>query len=122
MIVSIDVPGHFVRATTVGDLVAGQVLAARLRAEGIEVRLHSEALGPYPTTVGRLAETELWVPQDRLEEAAQILLDSEVRNALAPAEPDCEPRLPPPLELRIMAAVIGTILLVLWVLRIVRVF
>jgi len=120
--VSIDASARFVRATTVGDLVAGQVLAARLRSEGIEVRLHSEAFGPYPTTVGRLAETELWVPQDRLEEAAQILLDSEVRNALAPAEPDREPRLPPSLERRVTAVVIGAILLVLWMLRIVRVF
>ncbi|MGD2051540.1 MAG: DUF2007 domain-containing protein [Acidimicrobiia bacterium] len=119
---SIEASARFVRATTVGDLVSGQVLAARLRSEGIEVRLHSEALGPYPTTVGGLAATELWVPQDRLEEAAQILLDSEVRNALAPAEPEREPRLPPPLETRVVAAVVGVILLVLWLLRIVRVF
>ena len=62
------------------------MLAARLHAEGIEVRTHSEALGPYPMTVGEFAATELWVLSDRLEQANEILLDAEVNIALAPVE------------------------------------
>ena len=38
-------PAHFQRLTTVGDVTVANVLAARLRSEGIEVRVHSAALG-----------------------------------------------------------------------------
>ena len=66
-------PGRFVKIATVGDITAGNVLAARLRSEGIEVRVHSQAFGPYPVTVGNMAETELWVLTDRVEEATAAL-------------------------------------------------
>ena len=81
-------PGHFVKVATVGDISAGNVLAARLRAEGIEVRVHSPSFGPYPMTVGDLADAEIWVMSDRVEEASSILLDAEVNDAIGAADPD----------------------------------
>ncbi len=78
--------GAFVRVATVGDPVVARVLAARLEAEGIEARLHGEAFGPYPMTVGQMAVTQVWVPADRAEEAQLVLLDSEVNIALAGQE------------------------------------
>jgi hypothetical protein len=117
-----DRTSRFVRIATVADLATGQVLAARLRSENIDVRLHSQAFGPYPMTVGHLAETELWVASDRVEEAGQILLDAEVRDAIAPAEQDAGANLPLPIPLRLLALGVGLILAALWVARIIRVF
>ena len=116
-------PARFVMVTTVGDIVAGNVLAARLRAEGIEVRVHSPALGPYPMTVGEMAATELWVLSDRVEEARSILLDAEINDVLAPLDPDAPPmaRRPDP-EMRFIALTMGTILVGLFVLAIIRVY
>ena len=118
-----DRPAHYVRLATVGDLTTARVLAARLEAEGIEVRIHSEALGPYPVTVGHLAETELWIMQDRIDEAAAILLDAEVNVALAPADPEqVQPRRGMPIEFRFAALVLGVVIASLWVLRLIRMF
>lgn len=113
---------RYVRVATVGDLMEGRILAARLRSEGIDVRVHSEALGPYPVTVGRLAEAELWVTSDRLEDAGRILLDAEVNSAIAPADPDAEPRRATPIEFRLIALAVGLVLTLLWIVRLVRVF
>jgi hypothetical protein len=122
-----DDPRHgetagYVRVATVGDLTEGRILAARLRSEGIDVRIHSEALGPYPVTVGSLAEAELWVTSDRLEDAGRILLDAEVNTAIAPADPDAEPRRAMPIEFRLIALGVGLVLTLLWIVRLVRVF
>ena len=118
-----DRPGHFVKLTTVGDLTTARVLAARLEAEGIDVRTHSEALGPYPVTVGRLAEAELWVMEDRIEDARAIMLDAEVNVALGPADPDSPATAAGmPLEFRFVALTLGIVLAALWVMRIIRVF
>ena len=38
--------------TSVGDLTSAHLLAAHLRAEGLDVVLQGEPLGPYPVTVG----------------------------------------------------------------------
>jgi hypothetical protein len=116
-----NAPGRFVKLATVGDLTTGRVLAARLLSEGIEVRVHSPALGPYPVTVGHMAETELWVMNDRVEEASRILLDAEVNAALSPVETPTA-RQGPALELRVVALVVAAVLVILWVLRIIRVF
>lgn len=116
-----DVGGaRYVRIATVGDLTEARVLAARLNAEGIDVRVHSEALGPYPVTVGGLAEAELWVLSDRVEDAGQILLDAEVNTALAPAERDGATSRGLPLEVRLMALAVGIMLVVLWIVRFAR--
>ena len=112
---------RFVRAATVGTLGEGRVLAARLESEGIEVRVHSAATGPYPLTVGEMAETELWVMSDRLEEATTILLDADIRTALAPVEfPESDG--PRSGDLRLVALVAALVFTVVWVLRLVRVF
>jgi len=77
---------HFIPLATVANLTTAHLLAARLDAEGIEVRVHGEAQGPYPMTVGGFAAVQLWVLNDKVEEARTILLDAEVNDALAPVE------------------------------------
>jgi len=116
-------PGRFVKVATVGDITAGNVLAARLRSEGIEVRVHSPSFGPYPVTVGRLAETELWVLADRVEDAASVLLDAEVNDALAPADPEIDHLIPArPVDLQIIALILGAIMVALFIVAILRVY
>lgn len=118
-------PGRFIRVATVGDITAGNVLAARLRSEGIEVRVHSQALGPYPMTVGNLAETELWVLSDRVEEATSVLLDAEVNDAIAAADPDLDldsAGATRPIDLQLIALVVGAIMIALFVAAIIRVY
>lgn len=111
------------KIATVGDITAGNVLAARLRSEGIEVRVHSQAFGPYPVTVGNMAETELWVLTDRVEEANAILLDAEVNDALAAADPEFEGRaVGPAYNMQIIALTLGAIMFGLFVLAILRVY
>jgi len=57
----------------VGDPAAANVLAALLRADGIAVRMHGESFGPYPVGVGGLAQVEVWVADDRLDDARAIV-------------------------------------------------
>ena len=117
-----DEPARFVPLTKVGDVTSAQVLAAMLRAEGIEVRVHSQAFGPYPVTVGQMAETELWVLSDRVEEASRVLLDAEVNDTMYDADPDTR-RLPGmPFEVRLIALTLGVVLFVLVALRFARVY
>ena len=114
---------HFVPLTRVGDITAAGVLAALLRSEGIEVRVHSQAFGPYPVTVGQMAETELWVMSDRVADASAILLDAEVNEAMAAADPDGQAsRAVTPLEFRFLALAMGLVLFVLFALRFARVY
>lgn len=119
-------PARFVRLATVGDVNTARILAARLQSEGIEVRIHGDALGPYPMTVGSFAETQLWVLSDRVEEASRLLLDAEIKAILPPSEPEDTSRISvgrgTPIELRLVALAIGVVLAVLWVLRIVAVY
>lgn len=116
-------PGRFVKIATVGDITAGNVLAARLRSEGIEVRLHSQAFGPYPMTVGDFAQTELWVLSDRIEDASAILLDAEVNDAIAAADPDMDHvAAPRPIEQQIISLILGAIMIALFVIVILRVY
>ncbi len=77
---------RFVLLATLGDLSIARVFAARIESEGIEVRVHGEALGPYPVTLGKLAETQLWVPASRLEAAQGIMLEAEVADTLGEVE------------------------------------
>jgi hypothetical protein len=115
-------PARFIRIATVGDLVEGRVLAARLEAEGIEVRLHSQAFGPYPMTVGQMAETEIWVLSDRVDEASTILLDAEVNTALAAVDDGVEGSRGLPLEMRLAALAVAVVVAALWLLRVIRMF
>ncbi|MFQ5968281.1 MAG: DUF2007 domain-containing protein [Acidimicrobiia bacterium] len=68
----------FVLLGRMGDPATARVAAARLDAEGIEVRVHGEALGPYPVTVGQMAVTELWVRDAQLEDARRLMLEFEI--------------------------------------------
>jgi len=116
-------PSRFVKVATVGDITSGNVLAARLRAEGIEVRVHSAAFGPYPMTVGGMAETEIWVMSDRLEEASSILLDAEVNDAIYDADPDSVPvDREQPYDMQIISLVLGALLAGLFILAVLRVY
>ena len=63
----------FVKLLTIGDPNEAQIIAARLRSAGIEVRLHGENFGPYPIPLGELADTEVWVPADRVDDATDLL-------------------------------------------------
>ena len=111
------------KVATVGDITSGNVLAARLRAEGIEVRVHSAAFGPYPMTVGGMAETEIWVMSDRLEEASSILLDAEVNDAIYDADPDSVPvDREQPYDMQIISLVLGALLAGLFILAVLRVY
>jgi len=53
-----------------------------LGSEGIEARVHGESLGPYPVTVGRMAVTQIWVPESTLERARELMLEAEIEHAL----------------------------------------
>jgi hypothetical protein len=57
----------------VGDPLQAKLIAARLRSEGIAVRSHGETQGPFRVGVGGMAEVEIWVDADRVEEAQQIV-------------------------------------------------
>lgn len=62
--------------------MSARVCAAVLGADGIEARLHGESLGPYPVTVGRMAVTQIWVPQRSLDRAKELMLEAEIEHAL----------------------------------------
>ena len=109
---------RFVLLASLGDLVAARVIAARLENEGIEVRIHSEAFGPYPVTVGRMAEARLLVPEDRLEEARLYMLEAEV-DATFPPEDGRETWSP---EARLAALLLVLVILVLLAVRAWQVF
>lgn len=110
--------GRFVPVASVGDVSRARVLAARLEAEGIEVRIHSEALGPYPVTVGEMATTELWVPDDRVNDARMVLDEAGAYDSKGDGESAPERHL----DLRLAAAALIAILLLAVVLRLMRVF
>jgi hypothetical protein len=113
---------QFVKLTTVGNLNVARILAARLDSEGIEVRIHGAPLGPYPVTVGSMAETQIWVRDDRLAEASEVLLDAEMNDVLEPVERRAPPLRGAPFEFRIIALVVGVVLAALYVLRVVAVY
>lgn len=103
---------RFVRLTTLGDTVAANIMGARLESEGIEVRVHSQAFGPYPMTLGNMADAELWVLEDRVEDAARILLESEVNDALSG-----DRSYGPNSRLQVAAAITAAIVIAIWLIR-----
>jgi hypothetical protein len=70
-----DPKARYEPLTRISNPVAANVLAAMLRSGGVSVRLNSESFGPYPVTVGELAEVEVWVDADDLDTARAILED-----------------------------------------------
>ena len=111
---------RFVPLTRVGEPFLAGILAARLESEGIDVRLHGEAFGPYPVTVGEMAQTEIWVLEDRVEEASRILIEVEAHSTVHRADPDRkEPSALP--EVQVVAIVVGFILaltVIFWLVRV----
>ena len=69
---------RYVCVARLPDLQTAQVAAAHLDSEGVATRLHGEALGPFPMTIGRFAETHLWVLCDQRELAEDILEELEI--------------------------------------------
>lgn len=116
-----DTTSRFVPVAKVGDLSQARILAALLEAEGIEVRVHSESLGPYPVTVGALATTELWVPSDRVADASQVLLDAEVQDAVGAVIGEGSTR-GPIIELRLVAGLLLVLVVLAVVLRLMQVY
>lgn len=108
---------HFVPLAAMGDLASARIAAAVLEADGIETRLHGEALGPYRLTVGEMAVVELWVRRSRRDAAQQLLDEAAIENVHAPSHPDAATPLPPGVWAAILFA--GAMLLlglVRWVL------
>ena len=66
---------QYVCMAKISDVNEARVAAARLESEGVTSRLHGEAFGPFPVTVGRLAETQLWVLAEHRATAAIVLGD-----------------------------------------------
>lgn len=103
---------RFVRLATLGDTVSANIMGARLESEGIEVRIHSQGFGPYPMTLGNMADAELWVLEDRVDEASQILLETEVIDALAGTRTSGGSN-----QVRFAAAVTLAVVLAIWLIR-----
>ena len=72
-----DKKAPFVPLLTVGDPNEAQITAARLRAAGIDVRMHGENFGPYPISLGELADTEIWVRADQVDKASAVITNTE---------------------------------------------
>ena len=66
------------RLTTVGGSFAGHVMAARLRAEGLTVKLRGAVDSPYQFTMGDMSRVDVFVPEDELDDAKLVLLVDEV--------------------------------------------
>jgi hypothetical protein len=97
----------FVPISTVSDVMTARITVARLESEGIPAKVHGEGLGPYRLTVGEFAATEIWVAEDRVEDAREILLAAEIDAMDDPTvENDAEPR-------RMTLVLVGAALLLL---------
>jgi hypothetical protein len=62
--------GDFVRAFDAPSIPIGEIVKARLQAEGIPVMTKGEAEGPY-----RVGPMQLWVPARFLEQARMLIED-----------------------------------------------
>ena len=66
------------RLTSLQGSFRAHVVAARLLDEGFDVELRGSLGGPYGLTVGDLAQVDVYVPGDQIEEASIVLLANEV--------------------------------------------
>ena len=75
-----------VHLLTVSSSFQAQVIAARLGADGIVTELRGAVGGPYP-----IGDVAVFVSDDGLEAARELLLADEVESSFAaPAEGDAE--------------------------------
>ncbi|MGH8972224.1 MAG: hypothetical protein ACRD0C_03370 [Acidimicrobiia bacterium] len=70
------------RLTTVGGTFTAHVIAARLEAEGITVKLRGAVDSPYQFTVGDMSRVDVFVPEHELDDATLVLLVDEVDAVL----------------------------------------
>jgi len=113
--------GPYVSIAKVGDASSAGLAVALLRSAGIPARMHGEGLGPYRMTVGEMAVTEIWVPEPDEDDAREILAGSDLETY--PVEPTHTGALgdPAALPMRLLAALVGSILVwsvVRWVMRV----
>jgi hypothetical protein len=66
------------RLTSLQGSFRAHVLAARLIDEGFDVELRGSLGSSYGLTVGDLAQVDVYVPGDQIEEASIVLLATEV--------------------------------------------
>ena len=66
------------RLTSLQGSFRAHVLAARLIDEGFDVELRGSLGSSYGLTVGDLAQIDVYVPGDQIEEASLVLLATEV--------------------------------------------
>jgi hypothetical protein len=69
--------------TWVSGIFRAEVLAARLRSEGIDAQLQGALSSAYGLTVGDMARVDVYVPEDQLDDAKYVLLADEVDATLA---------------------------------------
>jgi Putative prokaryotic signal transducing protein len=79
-----DSPVRMAALTWVTGAFRAQVLAARLRSEGIDAQLRGALYSAYGLTVGDMARVDVYVPEDQLDDAKYVLLADEVDATLAP--------------------------------------
>ncbi len=58
------------------DEAEAEILRGLLEGSGIEVKISSYRVQPYPVNIGRLGEIKILVPEDSLEEARKLLEDT----------------------------------------------
>jgi len=96
-----------VRILTVRNTFHARVVAARLGAEGILTELRGNVDGPYP-----MGDVHVYVTEDDLEEARELLMADEVESAFDESDDEPDTRTPP--ELWIVLATILVIAAVLF--------
>src|SRR5262245_27852045 len=62
-------PVRMTPLTWVSGGFRAEVLAARLRSEGIDAQLQGALSNPYGLTVGDMARVDVYVPEDQLDDA-----------------------------------------------------
>ena len=92
---------RMVRLTTVGTSFHARVIAARLGSEGIVTDLRGNVDGLYP-----VGDVHVYVDQEDLAEAQEILFVDEVESAFDAPEDALEPGTPKELWL-VLGAILG---------------
>jgi hypothetical protein len=80
--------GDWVAARIVGSDEEATLVVGFLNSNGIEAQVESLHSSEFPAEIGRLGEVHVMVPAERLEEAQQLLEQSEAEAAQAPPEGD----------------------------------
>ena len=103
--------------TWVAGAFRAQVLAARLRSEGIDAQLQGALSSTYGLTVGDMARVDLYVPEDQVDDARLVLLASEIDDAMDLPEARDSERRPVPSWVWVMAVIVLVIAVAAPVLR-----